>query len=222
MAFGLSKCTSQNAPPEEYLEDEFKEEEKDNPATHLPDQQNQSRDAWQSPLTVISLYGDIQDKVIADIGSGSGYFSFRMAYMGAKVLALDIDREALKSIEDQKDELRLRNETFGNNIYTRVVAENDAKLKENEVDHVLIVNTFPFINNRVDYLKRLIKAIKPGGTILIADFKMKKLPPEVAPPLDERLPLYVVEQELEQAGFKLLKSDDASLDFLYMVQAMVE
>ncbi|MBK7700753.1 MAG: hypothetical protein IPJ39_19500 [Saprospiraceae bacterium] len=40
---------------------------------------NIGRAIWQKPGLVIEKLGDISDKVIADIGAGTGYFSLRLA-----------------------------------------------------------------------------------------------------------------------------------------------
>src|SRR5690606_26217477 len=59
---------------------------------------NASRTVWQKPASVISKLGDLSDKVVADIGAGTGYFSFRLAFHAHKVIAVDIDTNALQTI----------------------------------------------------------------------------------------------------------------------------
>ena len=70
----------------------------------------------------------------------------------------------------------------------------------------------------MDYLKTVYKGVKPGGRICIVDFKMKKLP-NVFPPVSDRIPLFEVENQLEEAGFRHLFSDDQTLDYQYIVIA---
>ena len=181
----------------------------------------QDRLIWQQPGKILSLFGDLTGKTVADIGAGSGFFTVQLAYMNAKVLALDIDEKSIEFINNLKVALNEKG-NIGENIEARLVAPDNTYLKDGEVDYILIVNTLPYIANRIPYLKHLTKALRKGGKIVIVDFKMKKIPEEVGPPLNERLPLYKVEQDLERAGFTLLKSDDVSLDFQYVVQAMVE
>ena len=52
---------------------------------------------------------------------------------------------------------------------------------------------------------------------MIVDFK-KKLSP-IGPPQEERLSLADVEQDLIKAGYKLIVSDDTSLDYQYIIIA---
>ena len=47
--------------------------------------ESQDRTIWQKPYDIIGLLGPLEDKVIADIGAGSGYFSFRFIHQAKKV-----------------------------------------------------------------------------------------------------------------------------------------
>ena len=64
-----------------------------------------SRDAWQKPDQVIALLGDIKGKTVVDIGAGSGYFTFRLAEKGARVVAADVDDDFQNFIAHKKEEL---------------------------------------------------------------------------------------------------------------------
>ena len=44
----------------------------------IADYENKDRGIWQKPNMVISLLGDLEDKTVADIGAGTGYFTFRI------------------------------------------------------------------------------------------------------------------------------------------------
>ncbi|RMF57468.1 MAG: class I SAM-dependent methyltransferase, partial [Calditrichaeota bacterium] len=69
------------------------------------------REEWQKPDWVIEQLGDLQDKVVADIGAGTGYFSFRIAKKAQKVIAIDIDERFLNYIEEKNKTLQLPVET---------------------------------------------------------------------------------------------------------------
>ena len=63
------------------------------------------RGIWQKPNVVIKRLGDLEGKVVADIGAGPyGYFTLRIAHQTAaeKIIALDIDQNAIKFIEGAK------------------------------------------------------------------------------------------------------------------------
>ena len=112
---------------------------------------------WQNPDLVIDKLGDLSNKVIADIGAGSGYFTFRLINRAGKVLAIDIEEQFLEFIEERKSGL---NEDIGRKVETRLVSPDDPSLEEGEVDIVLLVNTYLNIDPRTPYLKKIRKGIK--------------------------------------------------------------
>ncbi len=177
--------------------------------------ENKNREKWQKPETVIALLGDLKDKSVADIGAGTGYFTFRIAMKAKKVIAIDIEKDYLDILDNLKEKLP---DEIQSRIETRLAKVNDPLLKPNEVDVVVVINTFSFIKNKKQYLEIVRKDLKPNGKIFIVDFKMKNLPID-APDKKERLPLNKLENLLEDAGFKNIKSDDTTLDYQYIVIA---
>jgi len=198
------------------------EEEEQNNLTELERiaraKENPGRNDWQKPREVVRILGNLKDKVVADIGVGTGYFTFNFLPYAGKVIAIDIDKSALIAIDAIRDSLQVELQT---KLETRWVDEDNPKLKDNEVDIVFISNTFTYFENKVDYLKTVYKGLKPKGRVCIVDFKMKKLP-QIFPPFEERTPLYDVENLLEEAGFHHLFSDDQTLDYQYVVIAEKE
>lgn len=191
----------------------------------VPDTENiesniEIRGIWQKPNVVIEKLGNLEGKVVADIGAGPyGYFTLRIAHQtpAKKILALDIDIEAVKFIEGAKILLA---EDIRNRIETRLVLPHDPKLKKGEADVVLIVNTYTYFEDKVNYLKNLKNGIAKDGKIVIIDFK-KKLTP-VGPPIINRIDLGEVEQHLLEAGYKRIDSDDKTLEYQYIITAYVD
>jgi SAM-dependent methyltransferase len=173
---------------------------------------NTGREVWQKPEIVLNLFDNLNDKTVADIGAGSGFFTFRLAEKTKKVIAVEIDQEIVDTLK-KIIPLALRNK-----VEVRLATPNDPLLEEEEVDAVLIVNTYIYLDNRVEYLKNLWKGMKVGGKLVISDFKKKQT--EVGPDIAIRVPLHEVEAELEEAGFQLINSDDTSLDYQYIVLAV--
>ncbi|MTI22163.1 class I SAM-dependent methyltransferase, partial [Fulvivirga sp. RKSG066] len=94
------------------------------------------RAKWQNPELVIDKLGIVEGKVIADIGAGSGYFTFRLAQKGASVVAIDIDDRFLEHIENRKAELNNINPEL---VTTRLSTEEDPLLESEELDVALLV-----------------------------------------------------------------------------------
>ena len=175
-----------------------------------PDRKN-----WQNPQLVIEKLGDLSGKTIADIGAGTGYFTFRLAPFAQKVIAIDIDSRFLSYIEDKRDESP---EEIYEKIEIRLSQPEDPLLNNSETDIVLIVNTFHFINNRIDYLKKIKQGIREGGKLVIVDFKEGSMP--VGPSEDTKILPSTAIDEVMKAGFGDVNVDLISLQYQYIIIAM--
>ncbi len=176
--------------------------------------ENKERVFWQKPDLVIDLLGDLSEKTVADIGAGSGYFARRLAHKAKHIIAIDIDEQFIEFMDSIKI-VELPSDV-AQRFETRLATPEDSKLRNGEADVVIIVNTYIYIPDRVAYLARLREGVKPGGKIVIVDFKKKRMPLK-NPPDEIRLPLHQVENEIEEAGYRWLASDDTSLDYQYIV-----
>ncbi len=177
---------------------------------------NTNRVLWQKPEMIIQLMGDIENKVIADIGAGGrGFFSLRLAPKAGKVIALDTDAKALKSLDTIR-QLQLP-EDAQPKLELRLTPSDEPNLEENEVDIVFMSNVYIYLPNRVEYMRNLRSLLKESGKVMIVDFKKKRTP--IGPNSSFRVPLYIVEQELEEAGYKNIRTNDTALDYQYIVIA---
>lgn len=169
---------------------------------------------WQKPDLVIDQLGEVEGKVVADLGAGTGYFSRRIAYKGATVIAIDIDPSAIRWMQEQKARFPVE---LRDRLIIRLAEPDDPKLGKNEVDIVLLVNTYSYIADRVNYFKKLQTSIRPLGNIVVIDFKKKETP--FGPKVEERMDAADVEKELQQAGYDIIKVDVESLEYQYIIKA---
>lgn len=172
------------------------------------------RENWQKPQMVISRLGDLSDKVVADIGAGTGYFSIPLARKAQKVIAIDIEQQFLDYIHRR---LKNSSDRKSLNIETRLTTPDNPNLGPTEVDLVLIVNTYAYIDGRVDYFKKVHAGLKPAGRLVVIDFKKEPLP--VGPAPEFKLDAQQVSAELDSAGFRTLSVDYTSLDYQYTITA---
>lgn len=172
------------------------------------------RENWQKPHIVISRLGDLSDKVVADIGAGTGYFSMRLARKAQKVIAVDINQGSLDYINRRLSRTRASEML---NIETRLTEPDEPSLSVGEADLVLLVNTYSFIENRVDYFAKVREGLSPAGRLVVVDFKAEPMP--VGPPVEEKLSLSLVKMELDSAGFDVVTIDSASLDYQFIFTA---
>lgn len=157
-----------------------------------------ARDAWQQPDEVITALGLPADGSVADLGAATGYFSVRFARAlpQGKVFGVDVESSMVEYLSK-----RAKAEKLGN-LVTVLAAYDDAKLPE-PVDCILIVNTYHHISDREAYFTRLAKSLKPGGRLVIIDFKkgVKRGPPD-----SEKLSPEQVTAELDRAGYRSVAS----------------
>lgn len=187
--------------------------------SNIPANAEEGRYAWQKPGLVIDKLGDLEGKVIADIGAGTGYFSFRLLSRAEKVIAVDIDQDMIDLIKIFRENLDTLSQK---KIDTRLASSENPNLLNDEVDIALIINTIGYITDKSAYLNNLRSAIKEGGEVVIVDFKMKRIPDDIAPPSEYRVSILDLENLLIESGYKNVVTDDISLNYQYIVKASRE
>lgn len=158
-----------------------------------------ARDAYQKPREVITSLDLKPGEVIADIGSGSGYFTLRLAaHVGesGRVYGVDIEPEMVRHLNRRVRDAGLRN-------VHAVLADPDDPLLSEPVDRFLIVDTWHHVENQAKYLVLMRKALKPGGQVIMIDFQKKDLP--VGPPLAMKISREDLIQQMEASGFRVVK-----------------
>jgi SAM-dependent methyltransferase len=156
-----------------------------------------ARDAWQKPHEVIAALAPAPDAVVADIGSGTGYFAVRLAHFVPKgrVYGVDTEPDMVKYLEE-----RAKREGLGN-LVAIPGRPGDASLPA-RVDLVLMVDVVHHISDRESYFGRLRESLKPGARVAIIDFRLDA---PAGPPKKERIPPGQVKAELAKAGYALAK-----------------
>jgi arsenite methyltransferase len=158
--------------------------------------ENPARDEWQKPGEVVEALGLKPTEVIADIGSGTGYFARRFAPLVATVYAVDIDERFLEMARKDAPE----------NLVFVLAGPDDPKLPSNSVDTIFFCNVLHHIDNRPAYYEKLKKALRPGGRLINIDFHKRPLP--VGPPVGMKLSEEEVIEEFTSAGFRFTRSFD--------------
>jgi predicted methyltransferase len=158
------------------------------------------RDAWQKPHEVIRALALKPDAVIADIGSGTGYFSMRFAHMVPKgrVYGVDTEPDMVKYLAE-----RAKREGLGN-VTALAATPGDPRLPE-KVDLVILVDVYHHVENRERYFGKLRDSIKPGGRVAVIDFRMSS--PD-GPPKSARIAPAQVMAEMKRAGYALDRAHD--------------
>lgn len=151
-----------------------------------------ARDEWQKPEEVLRLMGDIKGKKLIDIGSGSGYFSFKFQKARARVTAADVDEKFLAHIRQQAEAPA-----------TRKIEYTDPLMAAGEFDVAFNCNTYHHIDGRVAYFGKVLQGLSSKGQLVIVDFKLPvPAGKRIGPKASMRIPAETVVAELKETGFK--------------------
>ena len=154
---------------------------------------------------------------VADIGAGTGYFTFQVADAvgpAGRVLALDIAAEMLEYLE-----LRVKARQAAN-ISLRKVTSDDPQLEPGSVDTVLLVDTIHYVKDRIAYGKKLRPALAPGGRVVIIDYRPKPMSERPwGPTPDQQFPKEQMDSEMAAAGFTVRQAFDFLPEQFFVIYA---
>jgi ubiquinone/menaquinone biosynthesis C-methylase UbiE len=108
--------------------------------------------------------------VVADIGAGSGYYTFRLAdKVGpkGKVLAVDIQPEMLEIIRQRMKTSKITQ------VEPVQGTESDPKLPAEGVDLILLVDVYHEFSQPYEMTEKMVSALKPGGRLVFVEFRLE-------------------------------------------------
>jgi SAM-dependent methyltransferase len=105
--------------------------------------------------------------VVADLGAGTGYFSFRIAPVVKQgtVFAVDLQAEMLSIIGE-----RIKQRNVSNIVRIRST-ETDTTLPDASVDVVLMVDVYHEFAYPYEMMQSVVKALKPGGRVVQIEYR---------------------------------------------------
>ena len=142
-----------------------------------------------------------EDSVVADIGAGTGYFTFPVAQRvpRGKVISVDIQPEMLASIERRK---ALENVA---NVETVLGEEDDPKLPDNEIDLAFIVDAYHEFSFPREMGERLKESLKPGGQLVLVEYRAED--PRVPIKRLHKMSEVQVKQEMAAIGLDWVRTE---------------
>ncbi len=140
--------------------------------------------------------------VVADIGAGSGYFSFRMAKLvpEGKVHAVDISKEMLAIIRARMVKRKV------DNVVPVFSTITDVKLAPNSVDVALIVDAYHEFDHPWEMATSILKSLKPGGRLVLIEYRMED--PTVPIKRLHKMTQAQARKEMKVAGFEWVETKD--------------
>ena len=126
-----------------------------------------TRESQEEPSKIISAL-DLKDSdVVADIGAGTGYMSFRIAprVLDGKVFAVDIQPEMLDIIDFFKKETKI------DNVEPILATETNPNLPSESVDLALMVDAYHEFEYPREVMEGVVKSLKPGGKAVLVEYR---------------------------------------------------
>lgn len=161
--------------------------------------ETESREIFHLRNEIVAAVGLKPGMAIADIGAGTGLFTLPFAEAvgeGGKVYAVEIARNFLDHIRARAARAKAAN------VETVLATERSVELPESSIDLAFICDVYHHFEYPQASLASLHKALKPGGMIVLIDFK--RIPGESSEFVmgHVRAGQEVFESEIVAAGFE--------------------
>lgn len=143
------------------------------------------------------------DAVVADLGAGTGYFSFRLAprVPRGRVYAVDIQPEMLTIVERRADAEGVPN------VVSVLGTEQSPGLAEQSVDLTLLVDSYHEFAYPAEMLAGIYRATRPGGRLVLVEYRAED--PDVPIRRLHKMTEAQARREVEAAGFAFVENLDA-------------
>ena len=125
---------------------------------------------FADPRHNIEQLGISDGAIVADFGSGSGFYSLEAALAVApsgKVYAVDVQRELLERLKEEAKEHHIRNIEI---IVGDLEKLGGSKLREGSCDVVIASNILFMIGDKKNFLLEARRVLKPKGRLLGIDW----------------------------------------------------
>jgi ubiquinone/menaquinone biosynthesis C-methylase UbiE len=181
------------------------------PQAYIGALEDPKRDAYQKPQEVMQALALKTGEAVADIGAGSGYFTFRLARQvgpAGKIYAVDVSPDMIRHINR-----RIRDGNF-TNVVSVLADPDDPLLPERSVNRFFICDVWHHVDKQTKYLSLMKKMLKSGGEIIMIDFHTADIP--VGPPPQMRIDREELLKQMESNGFRL-KQEHTFLPYQYFL-----
>ena len=140
--------------------------------------------------------------VVADIGAGTGYFTFRISPLvpQGRVYAVDVDMEMLDDIR-----ARIKREQV-TNVEPVLGAIDNPSLPANRVDVALIVDAYHEFSHPREMMRGILEALRPGGRVVLVEYRGED--PKVPIKPLHKMTQAQARREMESVGLKWIETRD--------------
>ena len=163
----------------------------------------ESRDREEEPARLMKALNLQPGQTVCDLGCGNGFYTTRLAQAvgpTGKVLAVDIQPEMLDMLKARAARSNLKN------IHPILGTTSDPKLPENQLDLVLLVDTYHEIDHPVEILAAIRKSLSKTGRLCLVEFRAED--PDVPIKPLHKMSKKQIMKEIPANGFKLAEEFD--------------
>ncbi|MBM3766821.1 MAG: methyltransferase domain-containing protein [Acidobacteria bacterium] len=162
------------------------------------------RDREEQPEAVLDALALRRTDVVADVGAGAGYFTWRIAKRVDRTIAVDIQRSMLQLNQEEAARRGARNIEF-----------RESALEENSADVIFIANAYHEFAEPERMLSEFRRALRTGGRLVVLEYAKER--PGVPVGEAHKMSLAEMRSEMEPAGFAL----ERILDFLPIQNGLI-
>ena len=170
-------------------------------AAGIPWLERPERENEENPTKVLEALEVKEGEVIADLGAGSGYYTFRLSpKVGprGKVLAVEIQDEMIAELRTGIEKHQAKN------VEIVKCTEKNPGLPEAGVDLLLMVDVYHELTYPYEVMIEVRKALKPGGRVALVEFR--KEDPKVPIKEVHKMSEEQIKKEMTVVGLAHLKT----------------
>jgi ubiquinone/menaquinone biosynthesis C-methylase UbiE len=163
----------------------------------IPWLEREEREREERPQQTIEALQIRPGQTIADLGAGSGYYTFRIAPLvgpSGKVLAIDVEPTMLRVVAE-----RARRESV-TNVETVRSSPSDPNLPADSVDLLFMVDVYHELEYPYEMLRKVHAALRPQGRVALIEYRAED--PRVMIKAVHKMSERQIIRELEAAGFE--------------------
>jgi ubiquinone/menaquinone biosynthesis C-methylase UbiE len=126
-----------------------------------------NRDREENPQLLVEALELKPTDVVADIGAGTGYMSFKIAgeVPNGKVLAVDVQPEMIQILGDRISKSAVTN------IQPILSTEQDPQLTPNSINLAIFVDVYHELTYPREVMNNVAKALKSNGRIALVEYR---------------------------------------------------
>ena len=164
--------------------------------------ERREREMEEAPGRAVQGLELAKDAVIVDVGSGSGYYTFRLAPLvpEGEVIGVDIQPEMVAFLETKAKQMGVKN------VRSELGKIDSVELPGESVDAVLMVDAYHEFSHPYEMMRSIYYALRPGGRVYLLEYRAE----------DENVPIKPLHKmteaqaikEMEAVGLKHVRTDD--------------